>query len=101
MKSLRLLVALCGSVMLGSTQAALIDRGNGMIYDDVLNITWLQDANYAKTSGHDADGRMTWNESMAWASSLIFGGYDDWRLPFATQPDAGCSNHIPSHGIDF
>jgi hypothetical protein len=29
--------------------AALIDRGNGMIYDSDLNITWLADANYFKT----------------------------------------------------
>ena len=32
------------------SQAALYDRGNGLIYDDVLDITWLQDANYAKTT---------------------------------------------------
>ena len=30
----------------------LFDRGGGLIYDDVLNITWLQDANYALTTGH-------------------------------------------------
>ena len=29
----------------------LIDRGGGLIYDTELNITWLQDANYAFTSG--------------------------------------------------
>jgi len=29
-----------------------------MIYDDVLNITWLQDADYAQTSGYDPDGLM-------------------------------------------
>ena len=33
-------------------QAALVDRGGGMLYDTVLNITWLQDANYAKTSNY-------------------------------------------------
>jgi len=27
-----------------STQAALIDRGGGLIHDTPLNITWLQDA---------------------------------------------------------
>ena len=27
-----------------ASQAALIDRGGGLIYDDVLNVTWLQDA---------------------------------------------------------
>ena len=29
--------------------ATLIDRGNGLIFDNVLNITWLQNANYAAT----------------------------------------------------
>jgi len=45
----------------GISQASLYDRGEGLIYDDVLDVTWLKDANYAKTSGHDADGRMTWS----------------------------------------
>ena len=31
-------------------QAALFDYGNGQIYDDVLYVTWLQDANYEQTS---------------------------------------------------
>jgi|RifCSPlowO2_12_1023861.scaffolds.fasta_scaffold474522_1 hypothetical protein len=31
----------------GRAQATLIDRGGGLIYDNVLNITWLQNANYA------------------------------------------------------
>ncbi len=67
--------------------ATLIDRGAGLIYDTDLNITWLQDANYAKTSGYDADGFMSWNESMAWAANLTYYdsirgiSYDDWRLP--------------------
>ena len=62
-------------------QAALFDRGNGMIYDDVLDITWLQDANYAKTSGYDADGNMNKSDAIAWVEQLTYGGYDDWRLP--------------------
>jgi hypothetical protein len=40
------LALLAGMVFTGSAQATLLDRGNGLIYDDVLNITWLQDANY-------------------------------------------------------
>ena len=52
-----------------------------MIYDDDLDITWLQDANYAQTSGHDADGRMSWDNAVAWADGLSYEGYNDWRLP--------------------
>lgn len=70
-----------------AAQAELIDRGGGLIYDDVLDITWLQDANYAKTSGYDAEGKMTWNQAKAWADNLSYGGFDDWRLP--TMIDSG------------
>ncbi len=80
---------LLGLLMLaGTAQATLIDRGNGMLYDTVLDITWLQDANYAKTSGYDSDGLMTWEEAVAWADNLVYGGYDDWRLPTIVAPDS-------------
>lgn len=65
----------------GHAAAALIDRGNGLIYDDVLDITWMQDANYAMTSGHDADGRMSLADSQAYVDGLVYMGFDDWRLP--------------------
>jgi len=61
--------------------AALFDRGGGLIYDDDLNITWLQDANYAMTSGYEANGLMTWADAATWADTLVYGGYSDWRLP--------------------
>ena len=71
--------ALC--VPVPQAQAALVDRGGGMLYDTVLNVTWLQDANYAKTSNYDADGRMTWTQANTWANNLNYGGYSSgWRL---------------------
>lgn len=76
-----ILALLAGLALSGAAQATLIDRGGGMIYDDVLNITWLQDANYAKTSNYDADGKMSWADANAWAANLSYGGYNDWRLP--------------------
>jgi hypothetical protein len=45
---------------------------------------WLKDANYAKTSGYDSDGRMTWYQATAWINSLNasnYLGYNNWRLP--------------------
>lgn len=81
MKLHKYAAALMLSIIFSSAQAALYDRGGGLIYDDALNITWLQDANYAKTSGYDDDGLMSWVNANSWASSLVYGGYSDWRLP--------------------
>ncbi len=81
-------LALCLAYV-GSAQAALQGRdvdgvsvnGYEAFYDTVLNVTWLADANYAKTSGFDTDGAMTWDKAMAWVGSLSFQGVTDWRLP--------------------
>jgi hypothetical protein len=64
-----------------------------------MDITWLQDANYAQTSGYaaanavggphtgstniQADGAMGWDAANTWAAQLEYGGYDDWRLASA------------------
>lgn len=73
----------------GGAQAALQGRdldgsaadGYEAYYDTVLNITWLADANYAKTSGFDADGAMTWDKASTWAAGLDYFGTTGWRLP--------------------
>ena len=64
----------------------------------MLNITWLQDANYAKTSGYDSDGQMEWNVAVAWADGLVYGGYSDWRLPTVNPINGIKLNH--THSID-
>jgi hypothetical protein len=70
-----------------AANAALIDRGNGMIYDDVLNITWLQEpglTGMSSSSYYTAKDR---------ADTLEFGGYDDWRIPgnnAAAQRNGNC-----------
>jgi hypothetical protein len=91
LKSIFTGMLLFSSAMSSVANAGLIDRGNGFIYDDVLDITWLQDANYAQTSGYDSDGKMTWQESVDWAEQLSFGGYNDWRLTHVyDQNNDGC-----------
>jgi len=52
--------------------------------NDGSQLMWLKDANYAKTSGYDADGWMDWYQAQAWISYLNNSnhlGYNDWRLP--------------------
>jgi len=77
--------------------ADLFDRGNGMIYCDTLDVTWLADANYARTSGYDSDGAMNWHDALAWADQLVYGGYQDWRLPTALDYMTG-SNPVNGPG---
>jgi len=57
-----------------ASSASLFDRGGGMIYDNDQSLTWLQDANYTKTS-------MDWYQANNWSENLIFGTYSNWRLP--------------------
>ena len=80
-KQLKVLTLIAALGFSGAASAALVNRGGGLIYDSDLNITWLADANYARTSGYDADGLMTWSAAMIWAGNLSYGGYTDWRLP--------------------
>jgi hypothetical protein len=77
--------------------ATLLNRGGGLIYDTDLNITWLQDANYARTTGYDADGLMTWSQAMTWASGLVYQGYDDWRLPVSDICWGACTGSEMGH----
>ena len=94
-------------------EAALYDRGGGLIYDDVQDITWLQNANSGAGSAYDDndrggtidDGQMSFGNALLWADTLTYYDvvrnvtWDDWRLPVAVQPDASCSS--PSYSLGF
>ena len=102
--------ALCATLFLlgiGSASAALIDRGGGLIYDTDINITWLQDARYAVTSGapfattdSPIPGYMRWAHAMDWVANLSY--YDsvrnqtlsDWRLPTVFDTNTGELGHL-------
>jgi hypothetical protein len=89
MKLIKLAAASALITVVGVAQAALLDRGGGLIYDDVLNITWLQDASSAATntfglSGISSEGTMSWNTAKSWVQAMNatqYLGYSDWRLP--------------------
>ena len=100
----------------GWVQAALTVQANGTVYDDVLGISWDQDANATKTlcdaadplwtsfvpsSGRAladicaSDGDLRWTEAVEWVAHLnanSYKGFTNWRLPTVTQPDPTCSD---------
>ena len=88
----RYLLLLIFSFYSSVSNSALIDRGNGLIYDTELDITWLSDANYSMTSGFDSDGRMQWIDAFNWARNLEYSGFTNWRLPQSIEPDPTCSD---------
>jgi len=90
-KTLLALALLASAAVTGTAQASLLDRGNGLLYDTVLNVTWLQDANYANTSGYASatGGAMNWADANTWAAQLNFDGLSGWRLATNTPVSGG------------
>jgi hypothetical protein len=105
MRMLTLVAALSLLLFADGSQAYLIDRGGGLIYDTVLNITWLQDANLSAkesfgVSGISSDGRMNRYEANEWIAAMNaadYLGYDNWRLP-QTLPVNGLNYN---YGISY
>lgn len=89
------LAALC-LVTAPRSEAALIPSLDGtLVYDTDLDITWLADADYARTSGATAGQPglvFDWSEAMAWVAALEFAGQTGWRLPRTQVDDSGCAN---------
>jgi hypothetical protein len=76
----------------GMANAILINNYDGTITqvrDDGSRLMWMQDANYAMTSGFDPDGQITQSGAIAWASTLTFAGYSGWRLPITYDNTKG------------
>lgn len=78
-----------------SANAALIDRGNGLIYDTTMDIIWQSNANLSASntfgvSGINSDGTMTWATAQQWVAAMNtvnYLGHSNWRLPTTAVPD--------------
>lgn len=101
-RNLALAAALSAGAL--SAHAGLVNRGNGLIYDNVLDVTWMSDFNHVQTSGYTgfgvnpATGRLNWDAAVLWASTLVYGGYTGWRLPTLNPSDTTCSTRV---GLDY
>lgn len=102
------LIALAAMIAAGATSAnaALESRQNGLAYyDTVLNITWLTNADLAKTSsfgvsGIAADGSMSFATAQTWIQALDANNYlgvSTWRLPTLTPVNGTSFNALASN----
>lgn len=76
-----LALALAGAM---PAQAALVDRGGGLVYDTANDITWL-------AAPALLPGPVDWTTAVLFASSFVHAGGSDWRLPRSSFIDAGCA----------
>ncbi|CAH1386607.1 hypothetical protein [Candidatus Nitrotoga sp. M5] len=91
MKKLRFISALCAvafSIISISAHASLTIRAGGFVYDDVLDITWMQPGGFVAPNvtgpfrtANDAFGTIEWAENLSIADPLRNKTWDDWRLP--------------------
>jgi hypothetical protein len=82
-----------------SAYAALVDMGDGTIYDTDKQLSWLKNAG--------AGGLKNWADANTWAASLNagsgFAGFTNWRLPAADPTCNGggggynCTNSEMGH----
>jgi PEP-CTERM motif len=79
-----------GLALSSAVHTALFDRGNGIIYDSTLNVTWLQNANLALTETFGLQGIDTSTGKMfqpladdyiAAMNAANYKGYSNWMLP--------------------
>jgi len=90
----------------GTSHAALLDEGNGQLYDNVTDLVWQQNANLAATntfglSGIDTNGRMTWGTAQNWIAAMNandYLGHSDWMLPSVSPVNGKSFNY--NYSID-
>jgi hypothetical protein len=64
---------------------SFVDNGNGTITDKNTGLMWLQNDSGAFKAGTNKDGKLNWQQALAWAEGLNFAGHRDWRLPNAKE----------------
>jgi hypothetical protein len=67
------------------------DQGNGTVLDRATGLIWMQadsgDSAFRKfaTGSQRRDGKLDWQEALAFCSKLDWAGQKDWRLPNAKE----------------
>ena len=61
------------------------DNGDGTITDRATGLIWTKlDSGHLK-AGEKKDGKLNWEQALAWAEDLQYAGHSDWRLPNAKE----------------
>lgn len=97
-----------------SASAELIVQGDDpwafwdyVVIDTNTNLMWHHDANDPEWFGYQ-DGLMTHQQAVSWVNEYLAAGYDDWRLPTASEmqhlyaiEDITTSNPSPFYNVQI
>lgn len=61
------------------------DNGDGTITDRATGLMWMKPDSGHQQAGSNGDGRMDWQQALAWAEGVEHAGHTDWRLPNAKE----------------
>ena len=101
-----LFMASMGMAVSPNADAALTPSADGMtVYDDVMHVTWLANANLAGAPGGqfgvgniNADGSMNYATAVIWVAALNaynggagYLGHNNWTLPTTPSTDTTCN----------
>ncbi len=62
-----------------------VNHGDGTVTDRATGLMWMQVDSGRLKAGPHRDGKLNWQQALAWAEGLTYAGYDDWRLPNAKE----------------
>lgn len=74
-------------------QAALVDRGGGLVYDSQADLTWF-------AAPALLPGPMNWLDAASFALDFVHAGGADWLLPGTPFVDSGCPTGVGSGCVD-
>jgi hypothetical protein len=57
------------------------DNGNGTVTDRATGLMWMKVDSGTLKAGKNREGKLNWQEALAWAENLEYAGHSDWRLP--------------------
>ena len=61
------------------------DNRDGTITDRATGLTWAKVDSGHLEAGEKKDGKLNWEQALAWVEKLEHAGHSDWRLPSAKE----------------
>lgn len=80
-----------------ATQMSYTDNGL-TVTDNLTGLMWVEDGSSA---GCNSGGSLNWENAITFCEGLVYGGYDDWRLPNVKELFSIVEHHVIGTGAPY